>query len=567
NYAGQGQGKLPFQALQGQLTTADLAFDLDTQQLTLPSLQLTTQNTGQTDFVAQQADVQLNLTQLLANLKQQTFQADNLALQAYLQGDQLPKGNVKAALSMQPQADLQKQTAQLKALRLEVMDVKADGQIEASQLLDAPKVTASLKVPQTNLRALLNDLKIALPEMRDPKTLTRLAAAFNVDYDGGKEVAKVSNVTVTLDDSQLTGSASVAQFEQPDIRWDLSLNQIDLNRYLPPKPAETSQPSEPKTPPASSEEAVIELPVELLRSLTLNGTFKAGDIRFDKLNPKNLLVVVKGEPGVIQISRLTTDIFNTQLNAQASLDVRDEVPKYAFKTDTHKLPVEELLITFADTDQLSGTGHVQADITTRGDRVSQFKQHLNGTVKLDLKDGAVKGFNLAKSIRDARAIIRGDKTQAKSEPLQTDFSTMVMHATIENGVVTTDTLKAAAPYMRIRGEGTINLPQEQLDYRVYTSIVDTSKGQGGDALKDLDDITIPVKLSGDFQKPKVSLDLESLLKEKAKQEVQKQLDEQKEKLQKEAQKKIEEQLKGQLNDQQKDALKGLGDQLLKNLPF
>ncbi|MFA6699936.1 MAG: AsmA family protein, partial [Thiomicrospira sp.] len=137
------------------------------------------------------------------------------------------------------------------------------------------------------------------------------------------------------------------------------------------------------------------------------------------------------------------------------------------------------------------------------------------------------------------------------------FSSLIAKASIVNGIVSTQALSAQAPFMRIEGNGQVNLPQDSLDFLVRTSIVATAKGQGGDDLADLNGLTIPIKLSGSLTGPKVSLDLASLMEEKAKQEIQKQIDEQKAKLQQEVQKQIE--------AQKDEALKGIGEELKQNL--
>lgn len=546
-----GNAEFPLTELNGEFNLDGLVFDLATQTLQIPSTKMHYQGKGQGDFPLQALQGQLNLTQLHADLKNQQFNINQVALESQLKTDAL--GPVDIRLGLQPQLDLKAQTADVKQIKLSALGINAEANVKAKTLLDAPHITAEFDIAQTNLREQLTRLKIALPEMRDAETLTRLAASLRMNYQHQTQAVTIERLALQLDDSRLNGTTSVKNFSQPDIRWDLTLDQINLNRYLPP-PSETPT----QTPqPAPAEEAEINLPVELLRKLTLNGQFKAGHIQFDKLEPKNLHLIVKGEPGYILVERLTTDLFNTQLNAQAGVDVRKEQQQFMFKTNTRNLPIGEVLIALADTDKLSGTGTVIADITTAGNRVSQFKQHLNGMVDINLKDGAVKGFNLAKSVRDAKAMFGGQTATKSDEPLQTDFSSLIAKATIVNGIVNTQALSAQAPFMRIEGNGQVNLPQESLDFLVRTSIVATAKGQGGDDLTDLNGLTIPVKLTGALNRPNVSLDLASLLEQKAKQEIQKQIDEQKQRLQKEVQKQIE--------TQKDDALKDLGEELKKNL--
>src|SRR5258708_35541426 len=58
-------------------------------------------------------------------------------------------------------------------------------------------------------------------------------------------------------------------------------------------------------------------------------------------------------------------------------------------------------------DLLDGRGNVALDVTATGNTVSAIKKSLNGTAALNLKDGALKGINLAQSLRDAKAMFTG----------------------------------------------------------------------------------------------------------------------------------------------------------------
>ena len=89
-----------------------------------------------------------------------------------------------------------------------------------------------------------------------------------------------------------------------------------------------------------------------------------------------------------------------------------------------------------------------------------------------------------------------------------------------------------------------------------TSIVETDQGQAGKELAELKALTIPIKISGSFDKPKFALDLKPILKAKAKAELKRQ----KAKLKKKADKKLDkekEKIKKKLEDKLRDKLKGL----------
>ncbi len=532
----QGAG-IPVDKATAELSIPTLALAMENGQLSLPTLSLSYDVIGGKEFPMQTIQGELMLKDFSGDLSAQQFKAQQLSVKTALTGDSLPGGKAQINLSTQPTIDLTAQTANLEKLSLSAMDVVAKGSVKATQITTDALVDAKLDIAETNLRALLKQLEIALPEMADAKTLTKFAASLGVHFNAKTQAVSVKQLKVTLDDTLLSGNASVSQFDAPNIRYDLALTKIDLNRYLPPK-KEVVEP-ESTTPVAETD---IPLPTELLRKLTINGTFKAGAVTFDKLLPKNIVLTVKGSKGKINANPIRADIFKTRINAQASLDVRGKTPKYSFKTDAKKVPVGDVLMAFTGKDQMSGTGAVNANITTAGSRISHFKQNLNGTAAVNLEDGAIKGFNLAQSIREAKAKMSGTTAPAAEGDLQTDFSSLIAKVSIKKGIVTTTKLLAQAPYMRITGSGTVDLPKKSLNYLVKTKIVGSDKGQGGEDLKELNGLTIPVKLKGDWTSPSVSLDLNSLLEQKATAEIEKKKDEVIEK----TKKKVEEQLKDTL---------------------
>ena len=81
--------------------------------------------------------------------------------------------------------------------------------------------------------------------------------------------------------------------------------------------------------------------------------------------------------------------------------------------------------------------------------------------------------------------------------------------TIKNGVAHNEDLKAASPFLRLGGAGNIDIGNSTLDYTAKATLVATAKGQGGPA--DVAGITVPVKLSGTFDKPSWNIDYSGVL--------------------------------------------------------
>jgi AsmA protein len=179
-----------------------------------------------------------------------------------------------------------------------------------------------------------------------------------------------------------------------------------------------------------------------------------------------------------------------------------------------------------------------------------MKRALNGTAKVQLRDGAVKGINIGEILRKARSALGGSQQQAAAGEgaggkQQTDFTELSASFTIKNGIAHNEDLDARAPAFRLGGAGDINIPASTLDYVVKASIVATSQGQGGKERDDLAGLTVPVKLSGSFDDLKYQVDARALAGQAAKSQVGAKVKEQ------------IEQSRGKLEERIGDKLKGL----------
>ncbi|MEW8561111.1 MAG: AsmA family protein, partial [Candidatus Thiodiazotropha sp.] len=213
-----------------------------------------------------------------------------------------------------------------------------------------------------------------------------------------------------------------------------------------------------------------------------------------------------------------------------------------------------LLMDLTGKDTLLGSGDLDMQLTSRGNTIKQLKRGLNGQLAFDFRDGAVKGFNLAKMIRDTKARLKGEGTLVLNEPEQTDFSELNGRATIVNGVVNNQSLLAKSPYLRLEGSGKAYLSEERLKYSIRPVIVNTPAGQGGEALEELVGIPIPVRVKGNWNNPDFSIELGKILEEQQKAKLKKKFDD---KVDEKIGEKLEEKVPEELQDKLKDKLKNL----------
>jgi AsmA protein len=197
----------------------------------------------------------------------------------------------------------------------------------------------------------------------------------------------------------------------------------------------------------------------------------------------------------------------------------------------------------ADKDLLDGRGNVALDVSSRGDSIAAMKKALGGTASLSLKDGAIKGINLAQSLRDIEGKLgaKQDATQQARAGDKTDFSELTASLRIANGVARNDDLAMKSPFLRLAGAGDIDIGAGQMNYVAKASVVANSAGQGGKDLEHLKGITVPVRVSGPFESLSYKLELANLVADAAKAKVEEK----------------KEEVKAKVEEKAKDKLKGL----------
>ena len=180
------------------------------------------------------------------------------------------------------------------------------------------------------------------------------------------------------------------------------------------------------------------------------------------------------------------------------------------------MSVGPLLRDLARQDRLEGKGNVALELTATGATVSTMKRSLAGAAKVRLRDGALKGINIAELLRRARAAAGKQSGQAADSKERTDFSELSATFSIKNGVAHNEDLDIKSPLLRIGGSGDIDIGRSTISYALKASVVGTTKGQGGRELDQLAGLTVPVKLGGPLDAMKVEVDYRAVAGDLAK---------------------------------------------------
>jgi AsmA protein len=275
------------------------------------------------------------------------------------------------------------------------------------------------------------------------------------------------------------------------------------------------------------------------------------DLRADRVRVHGITLSavqaqVRGDGRQLRVDPFRAQVWRGQVQGQAA--VIPAGSQWSVLANARDIRMEQALQDLVARDGLRGVGALSLDLSTRGRSVHEFKRQLAGQARFQLRDASVKGFNLAALGRQAKAALslKKDALTAASTSEQTDFSEISASFAIAGGVARSNDLSAKSPYLRVTGEGAVDIGQSTLDYTAFVTVTDTSKGQGGADLAVPGGVRVPVRLSGPFDAVQVQVQWSAVSSAVARQAVQQ---------------KIEQKLgatnKQEARDKLKDKLKGL----------
>jgi AsmA protein len=356
--------------------------------------------------------------------------------------------------------------------------------------LDEDTIAAEFSAPKLSVssgRASGSEVKGAL-QLRGSRTVD---LAYTASFSGPPLAL---DLAAKLDESSIKAKVALADLDPLKANFDLNVDRVSLDRYLPPEKRDAN----PNRP----------IDLAALKGKTVNGKLAVGALTYRRAKLENVKAELKLADGKLEVAPYSANLYGGTLAGTLSADANGN--RIQLKETAQNVALGALLRDVAQKDVLEGRGNVTADLQTAGPTVAAMKKALAGNARVQMKEGAIKGINLAESARNAKAALGGK--QAKADPSQkTDFSEAGATFNIKNGVARNDDLKVQSPFLRIGGAGNFDIGNNTIDYLAKTTLAATTKGQGGRDASHVTGVTVPVKLYGALDNPGWSVDYSALV--------------------------------------------------------
>jgi len=471
--------------------------------------------------------IKLN-TELTVNERLDIFALRHSDLQVITSGETVPGKSLTTALTVADVAlDMSQQTAKISGLQLKLGDATLTAEMTGTSIKDKPSFQGPVAIAQFSPAKVMQQLAIAVPAMQDASALSKLT--INFDLAATADSTNLQNLAISLDESQIKGAIDIAyrdvgkgrelgavsfkDFAQPAVSFNLDIDALDVDRYLPPADKASKPIASPAVFLAGGFSA---LPVETLRKLNAEGEVSLGKLKANGLTMQDIHLNLNTKNGVITTQQSAKQFYQGSYTGDLSMNAQDDKSELAINEKVDHVQVEPLLKDYNGAARMSGTVDASVQLQGQGHKTDELKASLNGRLSFLFKDGVVKGFNLQKIIDEGKALIKEPALPKDYKNDQTLFSEMSGTATITNGLIQNNDLVAKSSKLRVDGKGNVNLNSEALDYKVDAKLLDSDATEP-DQVKG----AVAIDIAGTISQPSYSIDIASLLTDKNKAKIDK----------------------------------------------
>ena len=353
----------------------------------------------------------------------------------------------------------------------------------------------------TALKALNADGSLRIGNLKYGKTK---ASNIRIDLKADGQKLSLNSLAAKVDDSQVNANIGISRFNDPIYSFNVNIDKLDADRYITKsdKPAAKSTGDTP-------------IDLSALKKLNASGEAKIGWLKLANVKTENVNIGLKAADGVATISPFAANLYQGSMSGILKVDARS-TPSIAFKQDMKGIAIGPLLVDAINNNMLDGKGTLNVDVTASGNTVGALKKALSGKAAINLADGAIKGVDIAGTVRDLKSKVNLFKDKSSigaDQTKKTDFSELTASFDIKNGVAHNEDLTMKAPILRLAkgdSKGDIDIGNETINYLAKPSIVKSLKGQGGADLDSLAGFSIPVKITGTFSSPKYGMDFAAI---------------------------------------------------------
>ena len=471
-------------------------------------------------------------TQATLALADNEYRLDALKVTVDGGGEGWPGDPSKAVLAFESLvANLADETLALNGLTLDFLGLSMVGSLQGQHLMSDLALAGAVDIREFAPRDLLERFGVNVATA-DDAVLTRASAKANFIYNSNE--IGLRGMTLMLDDSTLTGRAGL-QGER--ITYDLIVDEINIDRYLPPSATDEG-------PAEEGSLDAVDLPLEVMRTVDARGELKFGKAKFSNLTLTNAAFALTAANGGVRLTP-SAELYGGRTTGEIRLQVEADAARMTFEQNLDDVNLAALGQDLLGSQDITGTGDVRLKLVAAGSNLGEMRRGLDGDVGFSVTNGSLEGIDLWYELRRGRARLDNAELPERGDAARrTTFSSLSATGVVEDALLTNRDLNGKLDFMTIDGTGTVNLLDDKIDFDLKAMLVDGPVLQSDPDMAKMAGSTLPLRVTGTIDAPSVLPDFKAIVRARVTQEVQERVDEQREEVQEEVRDRLRDRLRG-----------------------
>jgi len=405
-------------------------------------------------------------SQVYANLSSGQFGLSEMQLDAEVAG--IFEKTVTVDVQGDIQFDQQQDQATVSLQRVQFANLIAQLQLLATKVSTEPVFSGQLESEPFNAKVLMTALGIAVPQTQKTAAMSRVQ--IKTGFSGSPAAVSLKPLTVKLDSSTLSGELAVTDVTKQIMRFVMQLDHINIDEYLPPPVDESEVKAVVKVKGGVDTDLI---PVELLRTLNVKGTFKAGEVIVSSIPIKNIAVNIQSIDGELKISDIKASLMQGSLAGSVGLDTRPAQPKITVDVGLENIEIGDALQPFVPVQLVTGRTSMKIDTATQGNDIDTLIKQALGEINLNMANTILHGVNINQVALDAVKSKLGDfsallpdyqEKLPKELKRDTQINDLLATMKLEGGHLIMPTLKTNTSEGQLTASGDIDLLNMGFDY-------------------------------------------------------------------------------------------------------
>ncbi len=331
----------------------------------------------------------------------------------------------------------------------------------------------------------------------------------------------LSNLAITANDSNLSGTIDAVFTEIPNLNINLSSSLLNLDSLFgTPNQKENAEMAKINSTRIGVKPVIsgIEKEKYNLSSLALfTATIqtKIDSLTYRGMKIDNVVFNANNKAPLFTVSQLTGDAFGGKFALPVELNYQNVPAEVKAQPNFKYVELTPLLTAFNLPQKMSGSLSISGNFSGPGYDGDAIKKLWRGNANLRINNARLAGLNIPLLIQQSFSRVTNKVNAPKDTGNYTEVKLFTAQGQLNKGQFNLSSLTATSELINIKGKGWANIAAETLDINLGVQV---TKGWGGDSrfIQQLQSLSIPLRLYGSWKDIKYQLDVEKFVRDELK---------------------------------------------------